>query len=189
MGARHAALLRGINVGRGNRLPMARLREVAQGLGWEEVVTYIQSGNVVFRADGTTRELEEALHQAIRQGTGLDVDVFVLTREEVVTLEEDCPWRDVEDLRTVHAFLFAEPLPEEARAVVEEAVGAAGERGSRDEAAVRGRVVWVHTPDGFGRSLLVPMLDRASVRRRAGTGPGTARNLATVRRLRGLVEA
>ncbi len=189
MGARHVALLRGINVGRGNRLPMARLREVAQGLGWQEVVTYIQSGNVVFRADGTTAELEEALHAAIRREAGLDVDVFVLTREEVLALEEDCPWPDVEDLRTVHAFLFAEPLGDEARTVVGEAVAAAAGKGSSDEAQVRGRVVWVHTPDGFGRSVLVPMLDRASVRRRAGTGPGTARNLATLRRLRELVEA
>lgn len=189
MSARHAALLRGINVGGGNRLPMARLRQIAQGLGWEDVATYIQSGNLAFSADGTPAELELALHGAIQEETGLDVVVVVLTRREVVALADDCPWPDVEDPRTVHAFVFAAPLQEPARTVVEEAVAAAREKGSRDEAVVRGRVLWVRTPDGFGRSVLVPSLDRASVRRRAGTGPGTARNLATVRRLRTLVEA
>lgn len=188
MGARHVALLRGINVGGGNRLPMARLREVAEGLGWEEVVTYIQSGNVVFSADGTVTELEAALHEAIRREAGLDVHVFVLTRDEVVALAEDCPWPDVDDPRTVHAFLFAQPLPDEGRAAVEEVVAAVRAKGSRDEAQVHGRVLWVHTPDGFGRSVLVPSLDRAPVRRRTGAGPGTARNLATVRRLRELVD-
>jgi uncharacterized protein (DUF1697 family) len=188
MSARHVALLRGINVGGGNRLPMAQLREIAESLGWAEVATYIQSGNLVFSAEGDASSLGAALRGAVREATGLDVGVFVLTRAEAVALDEKCPWPEVEDLRQVHAFLFADPLTDVARGAVDEAVATAREKGSRDEAVVLGRVIYVHTPDGFGRSVLVPLLDRAAVRTRAGTGPGTARNLATVRRLRALVE-
>lgn len=188
MSATHAALLRGINVGGANRLPMAQLRAVAEDLGWRDVATYIQSGNLVFSASGTARALEEALHEGIRSATGLDVAVFVLTRAEVVALGQSCPWPDVEDPRQVHAFLFGERLSDEARRVVAEAVAAAREKGSRDEAVVTGRVIYLYTPDGFGRSVLVPLLDKAGARARAGTGRGTARNLATVRRLRAMLE-
>lgn len=189
MSPSHAALLRGINVGKGNRLPMARLREVAEGLGWTDVATYIQSGNLVLTAPGDPAGLERALHDALLGSTGLDLEVFVLPREEVLALDDGCPWPDVEDLRQVHAFLFREPLTRQARDAVAEAVDAARHAGSRDEAVVDGRVLWVRTPDGFGRSLLVRALDAPALRRRADAGPGTARNLATVRRLRAMVEA
>lgn len=186
MAASHAALLRGINVGGGNRLPMAQLREIAHSLGWGDVATYIQSGNLVFSASGSAGALEKALHDGIETVAGLDVAVFVLTRAEVVALEQDCPWPDVADPRQVHAFVLPGPIGERARGAVDQAVAAARERGSRDEAVVVGRVLYVHTPDGFGRSLLVPSLDKAAVRRH--TGHGTARHLATVRRLRAMVE-
>lgn len=184
MSVTHAALLRGINVGGGNRLPMATLREVAEDLGWGDVATYIQSGNVVFSATGSVAALAADLRAAIAARTGLDIDVVVLTSAQVVALDEDCPWPE-EDPRRVHALVFAERLTAAAGAVVEEAVAAAAEKGARDEAVVRGRVLYVRTPDGFGRSVLVPLLDRAAVRRH--TGRGTARNLATVRRLREMV--
>ncbi|TQM96179.1 uncharacterized protein (DUF1697 family) [Ornithinimicrobium humiphilum] len=188
MSVTHAALLRGINVGRGNQLPMEVLRQVATDLGWTDVATYIRSGNLVFGARGGARQLAQALSEGLHERTGLDLAVVVLTRTQVVALDEDCPWPDVEDLRHVHALVFADPLPEAAAEAVAEAVAEARGKGSPDEAVVRGRVVYVRTPDGMGRSVLFPLLDRPAMRRRAGTGAGTARNLATVRKLRAMVE-
>jgi uncharacterized protein (DUF1697 family) len=186
MNATYAALLRGVNVGGANRLPMARLREVAAGLGWEDVATYIQSGNLVFSAAGKAATLAEALHDGIRAAAGLDVDVVVLTRAEVVTLETDCPWSQ-DDPRHVHALVHPGTLGGEARAAVGQAVTAARQRGSLDEARAIGRVLYLRTPDGLGRSTLAPLLERSAVR--SLTGRGTARNLATVRRLREMVDA
>lgn len=187
MSPTHVVLLRGINVGRGNQLPMATLREVAEGLGWRDVATYIRSGNLVATAAGRPADLEAALHDALLGATGLDLEVFVLTAAEAVALEEACPWPQDEP-RQVHAFLFREPLGPPAREAVAQAVDAAHEAGSRDEAVVDGRVLWVRTPDGFGRSALVARLDTPAHRRSAAAGEGTARNLATVRRLRAMVE-
>ncbi|GGK66651.1 DUF1697 domain-containing protein [Ornithinimicrobium pekingense] len=187
MSERHVALLRGVNVGGANRLPMARLREVAQELGWQDVMTYIQSGNLVFSATGDPSGLAAVLHEGLASGTGLDVDVLVLTAAEVVALEEDCPWPDVEDARHVHAVLHPQVLGQRAREAVAEAVATSRGRGSRDEAVPVGRVLWLHTPDGAGRSVLMGLLDRAPVR--SSSGWATARNLATVRRLRAMVEA
>lgn len=186
MSERHVALLRGVNVGGANRLPMARLREVAQELGWADVATYIQSGNLVFSAVGDPPDLAAALHDGLASGAGLDVDVLVLTAAEVVALEEDCPWPQVEDARHVHAVVHPQAPGEQARQAVDDAVAAARHRGSRDEAVLLGRVLWLHTPDGAGRSVLMGLLDRAPVR--SSSGWATARNLATVRRLRAMVE-
>lgn len=182
----HLALLRGINVGGRNKLPMAQLREIADGLGWGDVATYIQSGNLVFTAADSPETLGSALHRGIADATGLEIDVIALTRDEVIALDESCPWPDVAELKLVHAFVFPGPLSAEAEAAVKAAQAKAAEAGSSDEAVVKGRVLYVHTPDGFGRSVLVPLLDKASVRRHSQRG--TARNFATVRKLRAMVE-
>ena len=59
------ALLRGINVGGRTTLPMAKLRDVAEGLGYEEVTTYIQSGNLVLRTGSSASKVEEDLARAL----------------------------------------------------------------------------------------------------------------------------
>ena len=63
--ARFIALLRGINVGGRGMVPMAELRALCDGLGWRNVATYIQSGNVVFDASGETAALEKGLEAAL----------------------------------------------------------------------------------------------------------------------------
>src|SRR6187455_2117336 len=75
---RRVALLRGINVG-GRVLPMAALRELCEALGWKDVRTYIQSGNVVFASDKAPAALETELEAAITDRFGMKVPVIVRT--------------------------------------------------------------------------------------------------------------
>ena len=75
---RMVALLRAVNVG-GRKLPMAELRALCAELGWEDVATYIQSGNVVFAAGGKAAAIEAALEDAIRSVSAIDVPVIVRT--------------------------------------------------------------------------------------------------------------
>ena len=75
----HVALLRGINVGGHNRIRMAELRELCAELGWQDVRTYIQSGNLVFSAAGSTSALELQLERAIDEHLGLSIPVLVRT--------------------------------------------------------------------------------------------------------------
>src|SRR3954449_4259754 len=96
--ARLIALLRGINVGGHKKVPMARLREVLEGAGFEDVRTYVQSGNVVLtaparRAPKVGREIEQAIEDAF----GFDVAVVMRTRDEIAALVEDDPLGDVAD--------------------------------------------------------------------------------------------
>ncbi len=178
----HLALLRGVNVG-GVKLAMADLRAVLGSLGYADVSTYIQSGNALFSADGTsTAALAAEIEAALDRQVGMRPRVLVLTRDELARVIRDNPYPDEPDPRMVHAvFLAGEPGPEQVAAVAETERQAAG-KGCRDTARYAGRVLYLHTPDGFGRSELAAQLSR-----RAGPmsaqGAGTARNWATVTKL------
>ncbi len=176
----HVALLRGINVGGNNKVAMADMREVVASLGHTDVVTYIQSGNVVFSAQETgATALATGLEQAIARALGVSPRVVVLSREELAQVVRDNPYPAELDPRRVHAVFFSE---EPGPAVLDSIAAArqqAAAKGSRDEVTVLGRTMFLHTPDGFGRSELAARLTRAG----SGTAAGTARNWATVTKL------
>ena len=187
--ATHVALLRGINVGGNNKVPMADLREVVASLGHTGVSTYIQSGNVVFTARegsaATAAGLAAGLERAIEQAFGVRLRVVVLSRAELAQVISDNPYRAEPNPRLVHAmFLPAEPGPQ-AQESVAAAEQQAAAKGGRDEATLVGRTLFLHTPDGYGRSELAVRLARSG-------GPattGTARNWATVTKLLALCDA
>jgi uncharacterized protein (DUF1697 family) len=178
----HIALLRGINLGRRNKVAMADLRRVVSSLGHTDVATYIQSGNVAFTpasADGPDA-LAAALERAISAELGVSPRVVVLTREQLARVVRDNPYPDEDNPKAVHAvFLTADPGPELA-GVVADAQRKAAAKGSRDTATLVGRTLFLHTPDGFGRSELAAAL----VARAGRSEPaGTARNWSTVGKL------
>ena len=179
----HVALLRGINVGGRNRVAMAALREVVEGLGHTGVATYIQSGNVVFTSEETdTATLAAALERAIADQLGVQPKVVVLTREELAQVVADNPFPKEDNPRQLHAVFWNGPLGPEELAAVAAAQRQAGEAGGRDEARVVGTTMYLHTPDGYGRSELAARLARIGGGRTASTA-ATARNWATVRKL------
>ena len=85
---RCAVLLRGINVGKGNRLTMADLRAVLEGVGCEDVSTYLQSGNALVTADPA------GLAGRVAAALPLRVDVVVFTADELAAAVDQCPWPD-----------------------------------------------------------------------------------------------
>ena len=180
--ASHIALLRGINVGGHNKVAMADLRAVVTGLGHTDVATYIQSGNVLFTSgEADTEVLGTALEEAITRSLGVKPSVIVLSREELAGVVRDNPYAGEPNPKLVHAVFFRGPVPPGSAEAIEAGQRRAAERGSgRDSARIVGPTVYVHTPDGFGRSeLALYLLGRSA-------GPlaaGTARNWATVTKL------
>ena len=112
--ASHLALLRGINVGGRNKVPMAELRDVVASLGHTGVTTYIQSGNVLFTTpENDTDELASALEAAITGAFGLTVSVVVLSRDDLAQILDRNPYRAEPNPKLVHVvFLNAELPPE-----------------------------------------------------------------------------
>lgn len=186
--ATYVALLRGINVGGHNKVAMADLRAVVSSLGHTDVATYIQSGNVVFTgavfrgAGAEPTAVAGAIEGAIAGALGVQPRVVVLTCDELAQVVAANPYPEEADPRRLHAvFRMAGVGAGEAEAVAA-AVARAAAKGSRDEARLVGRTLYLRTPDGLGRSVLAVELGRAggALHARSAT---TVRNWATVCRL------
>src|SRR4051812_11265364 len=167
------ALLRAVNVG-GRKLPMADLRVLCAGLGWTEIATYIQSGNVVFTAPGKPEAIEATLEAAIEKQFGLDVPVIVRSRAEWAKYPSENPFPEAakDEPAKLHLLLSKRP-PANGAAEAIEARAKAGE-----QVREAGGAVWIHYPQGAGTSKLTPsLIDRAI------GSPATARNFNTVLKL------
>lgn len=173
--AKYASLLRAVNVG-GRSLSMARLRETYMSLGFTEVETYVQSGNVVFGATGTANALAAAIERAIAAELGLDVTVLVRSARDLTRIVEHNPLaRAKADTKTLHvAFLRDRPTDAQVRAIDRR-------RFEPDRFEVIGREVYGQYPNGYGRT----KLNNAFFERAFGT-PATTRNWSTVCKLREL---
>ncbi len=173
MPSAYVALLRGVNVGGHRRVPMADLRGLCEGLGFGQVATYIQSGNIVFTSDHAVEEVGRRLEAAIAERFAFAVAVVVRSRAQLAAVAESHPFAGRQtDRAKLHVVFFEKPPPPEAVAAL-----MAGDTSS-DEVTVQGREAFVHHPSGAGRSKL--NLDLL--------GEGTARNWRSVTKLLELLE-
>jgi uncharacterized protein (DUF1697 family) len=174
----HVALLRGINLGPHKRVAMPALRTLVASLGHTDVATYIASGNVVFTAGNADAALDADLEKAIADELGVTCRVVVLTCAELAQVVADNPYPDQPDPKRVHAVFLTGSSAEEAAAHLEKVRQSLGDKLGNDEATILGRTLYLHTPDGFGRSELAKVLSKPG-----GPAEGTARNWATVTKL------
>lgn len=167
---RMVALLRAVNVG-GRKLPMAELRAHCAGLGWANVATYIQSGNVVFDADCAPAEAEAALEALIAEHYGYEAPTIVRTRDQWAGYPGSNPFPEVaRDTPGYLLMLIAKrPIREDAAELIQ-ARAAAGE-----QARKVGEALWIHFPQGSGVSKLSPSLIDKAI-----GSPATSRNHRTV---------
>jgi uncharacterized protein (DUF1697 family) len=179
---RYLALLRGVNVG-GKKLAMSDLRGVAEQLGYTGVSTYIQSGNLLFSSDASDQNgLARELEQEIAGRLGVECDVVVLTAADLNRVITDNPFPDEANPRALHALLHQDDVGDDIRTRVAGALDRAAAKGCQDEAAAAGRAIYLHTPNGIGRSELAVQLGRVHK-------SGTARNWATVTKLMDMLGA
>jgi uncharacterized protein (DUF1697 family) len=179
---RAIALLRGINVGGNKKLPMARLRALCeQQLGWSDVKTYVQSGNVVFGApDGSEpRALADALERAIVAEFGFDSLVTVRTRDELAAIVEANPLgASAAEGKFFHVVFLSEAVDPGAVARI------VPDDHAPEAYALIGRELYLKTPEGLSQSKLARVLVERPLRVRA-----TSRNWRTVATLLELADA
>lgn len=171
---RHIALLRGINVGGHNKIPMKALQALCQALGHTDVVTYIQSGNVVFDDPSSDGEaLAVALQRGIVQTFGLDIAVQLRSAEAMAAVMAGNPFlaKGLEPSR-LHVVFLAEVPTAAAVAALDP------QRSPADAFAVVDRQVYLHLPNGAAETKLT--IDYFE--RKLGTR-ATARNWLTVAKL------
>ncbi len=154
---RMVALLRAVNVG-GRKLPMADFRKQVAELGWENVATYIQSGNVVFDAACSPAEAEAALEALISKHHGYAAPAIVRTRDQWAHYPPGNPFPEV--ARETPGYLLMLLSKQPPRADAAEAIQARGLAGERAKQA--GDALWIHFPEGSGQSKLTPaFIDKA----------------------------
>jgi uncharacterized protein (DUF1697 family) len=167
--ARYVALLRAVNVGGTGKLPMARLKAIAEALGWRGVRTYIASGNLIFEADEDRQTAAARLAAALEVEMERPVGLVIRTPSELAAAVAVNPFAEAEARRVVVCFLDRSP-PREALASF------TGRR--QEEIALGEREVFIHYPEGMAESRLSGPLLRE----------GTGRNINTVAKLIALGE-
>jgi uncharacterized protein (DUF1697 family) len=171
-------LLRGVNVGGRNRVPMPALREALEAAGLEDVVTYVQSGNIVLSSNAKPDALAREVEAVIADSFELEVVVVVRTRAELAKVVRRDPFGAVADREKLYQVSFCAEKPAK-QALDKLAEGAAeGERLLLD-----GREIYAWFPHGVGRSKLAAQLSK----QRLGTVV-TARNWTTVKKLLALAD-
>ncbi len=162
--ALYIALLRAINVGGTGKLPMAELRELATDLGFTEVRTYIQSGNMVFKSRLSAPGVKSALEAALANRLGKPCAVLLRSNDELRDIESSNPFPDAEPAKVLVLFLDTSPDAKKLASV---------KPPGRERIVAGKREVYIHFPDGMGQSKLkIPFAD-----------VGTGRNLNTLRAL------
>jgi uncharacterized protein (DUF1697 family) len=168
---RQIALLRGVNVGGNKKVEMARLRKLLEELGYRDVRTYVNSGNVVFTGPRTS---EKRLEAAIADEFGFEVPVILRSRDELAAVLRANPLRKIATDPAKHLVVFCG-----AKAAVE-----------LDPADfvpetfhVRGREVYLWAPGGIGDSPLAKQLAAKPIGAKS-----TARNWRTVEKLLALAD-
>lgn len=169
----YVVLLRGINVGGHNSLPMQDLREILESLGYEGVRTYIQSGNVVLTAgsppDGAV------ISAALEERFGFLPRVLVIPGPEFEAVAEANPFKDeVAEPKHLHILFLSEASTADLDALE-------ARKGLSESFTLTADAFYLHAPDGIGRSKLA-----ADAERILGV-EATGRNLNTVRKLLGML--
>ncbi len=166
----HIALLRGINVGGKNLLPMKELVALLEGLGLDQVATYIRSGNVVFRhRDTKPSGLADQIQAAIESSHGFTPQVLLLSRDELEQAVAANPYPEAEvSPKSLHLFFLAS-APRNPNLETLDGLKRGGERFE-----LRGKIFYLHAPAGIGRSKLAQRVERL-----LGVA-GTGRNWRTV---------
>lgn len=172
---RYIALLRGVNVGRAKRIAMADLRKLVESLGYTDVRSLLNSGNVVFNAAVTADEAAAAIDDALVLRLGIVARVFVLDQEAICAIIDDNPLLELAD---DHARLFAFFLAGDTERAA--AACLCGQDWAPEMLALGRHAAYVWCPEG--------MLDSAAAEalgKQLGDAT-TARNWNTMKKLHGL---
>jgi uncharacterized protein (DUF1697 family) len=173
------SLLRGINVSGQKKVKMLDLKALYESLGFNDVTTYLQSGNVVFQSDVPLAELPTMIVQGVEETFGFSTDILVRTIDDWRTLIERNPFGEDSrvDRSKLYFTLLAETPPQSSINALNEI-----ETGP-DHYHLDGQTIYLHCPNGYGRTKISNNFWERKLKVRA-----TTRNWKTVNQLLVLAE-
>lgn len=139
------ALLRGINVSGQRMINMKELKALFQKGGFQNVMTYIQSGNIVFGSEETTKNLEKNIADIIKNHYGFEVPVLVLTEENIGKIIKNNPYNNgKKDITKLHVTLLDDTPDAKLLASTRD------EKYQSDEFTIDEKIIYLYCPDGYG---------------------------------------
>jgi len=178
---KYTSILRGINVSGQKKIKMADLKSLYEKLGFENIITYIQSGNVIFDSDITSdQDLIAQIEKAIEKQYGFFVPVDLRIKSDLEQIITQCPFDEAQDENylTKVLVIFLDKEPEQKR--VDDLVSYVK---SPEKLVVIGKQVYLLCPNGYGRSKLTNTFIEKKLNRCA-----TTRNWKSVNKLNELME-
>lgn len=177
----YISFLRGINMTGHNSLKMTDLSELYNGLGFKNVVTYIQSGNVIFSSDDGSNEteLELKIEKGILKRFNYVVPVMIRTAQDLTGLFSSNPFLEEPDFdpsKMAVIFLHDEPTDNQLKKVADVDY-------PPDKFKITGKEIFIYCPNGFGRSRIYTNFFEKKMK-----VSGTGRNWKTVTTLLGIAE-
>ena len=170
------ALLRGINVSGHHKIKMADLKLLFLNNGFSEVETYIQSGNVIFKSEElNTLKIEQSIITAVEKQFDYAIKVLVLTQPELTTVFNSNPFLERESIdisKLCVTFLSAIPTLDKVTEIQELGFK------NNDEFSLKMKNVYLHCPNGFGKTKLTNNLFERKFKMNA-----TTRNWKTITKL------
>jgi len=171
----YISLLRGINVSGQKKVKMAELKSIYQSLNFENVMTYIQSGNVVFQSDKDPETLKLLVETAIKEYFNFEVPVLILTKSHLVNTAKCLPFTSI-NIETegskIIVFFLSENVSANQRYIIETYL-------TNSEQLIMGKdVIYLYCPLGLGKSKLTNKLIETKLKLTS-----TARNIKTVHKL------
>jgi uncharacterized protein (DUF1697 family) len=173
---KYVALLRGINVGKGARVPMKTLKGLLEELGLMNVVTYLNSGNVVFESGLGASELTQLIERELERVFGAKIPVLVKTSAEMIEIADSVPseWGSNESEQTYIAYLFSDV---DRPGLIEELPV---KRQFMSIFYTPGAVVWNIKRADYNRSQITKIAGHSSYARMTTRNVNTARKLAAL---------
>ena len=149
---KYISMLRGINVSGQKKVKMDDLRAIYESLGFHNVITYIQSGNVIFECQNTNKtELKEKIEKSIEEKFEFQVPVEIRTERELENILNNSPFGpiDLADEGTKYLVTFLSAIPSKSKVSEIQQFTAATEK-----LFIHGHEVYLYCPNGYGKSKL-----------------------------------
>ena len=145
----YISILRGINVSGQKLIKMDALRKLYEDLGFHNVTTYVQSGNVVFKGeDSELNNLEQRISQQIEKDFGFEVPIIVLTIDKLKQIINNNPFQN--DLNKDHSYLHVTFLSSNPDHYDKETIES--KKQNEEEISFSENAIYLYCPKGYGRT-------------------------------------
>lgn len=177
----YISLLRGINVSGQKKIKMAELKEVYESIHFENVKTYIQSGNVVFKSSDDKVIIKKSIEEAIKEHFDFDVPVLIITHNQLENTAKNLPFSNVDieqEGSKIIIFFLSETISNNQEEIFD------GYLTNYEQLAMGQDVIYLYCPEGLGKSKLTNKLIETKLKLTS-----TARNIKTLNKLLSLANS